>query len=84
MDLLPGGGLRPGLWRDNHARSGFLNPEYLAPEVTVDEIAEQANVRLWHDKLHDGSGPGAEFRGWLEPDQIVSPDELDRLIATGE
>ncbi|HOJ20082.1 MAG TPA: glucose-6-phosphate isomerase [Armatimonadota bacterium] len=60
-----------------------LNPEYLAPEVTVDEIlAEQANVRLWHDKLHDGSGPGAEFRGWLEPDQIVSPDELDRLIAT--
>lgn len=60
-----------------------LNPGYLAPEVSVEEVlAEQANVDLWHAKLHDGSGPGADFRGWLEPDQILEAAELDRLLAT--
>ena len=62
-----------------------LNPEYLAPEATFEEVlSEQAGVTLCHEKLRDATGPGSGFLGWQEPDQILVAGELDRLIATAE
>jgi glucose-6-phosphate isomerase len=56
---------------------------YLAPEATPEEISTwQEVVRFHHDRLHAGSGPGAEFLGWMEPEQLAPAAEVDRILET--
>lgn len=62
-----------------------LNPEYLAPDLARCEVmAEQATVDLCHKMLHDGTGAGKEWLGWMEPDRILTAEELDRVVRVAD
>ena len=53
---------------------------YLAPDVDLDEVkAFQDNVDLAHKKVTQGGGLGEEFRGWVDPNKIVSGGEVKTI-----
>jgi glucose-6-phosphate isomerase len=55
---------------------------YLAPDVDLDEVRSfQDNVDLAHRKVTQGGGLGSDFLGWVDPSQIVSPDEVKTIHA---
>ena len=57
-----------------------LDYGYLAPDVDLEEVqAFQADVDLAHKKVTQGGGLGSDFLGWVDPAQIVSPDELKTI-----
>ena len=57
-----------------------LDYGYLAPDVDLDEVkAVQDNVDLADRKVMQGGGLGAVFRGWIDPAQIVSADEIKTI-----
>lgn len=64
-----------------HAHIGLkLDATYLKPDVTTEEIcAWQNDVTAAHEKLLSGTGPGSDFRGWLDPAQIASRELLDKV-----
>ena len=53
---------------------------YLAPDVDLEEVtAFQADVDLAHRKVTQGGGLGDDFLGWVDPDKIVSADEVAKI-----
>ncbi len=57
-----------------------LDYGYLAPDVDLDEVKSfQDNVDLAHKKVTQGGGLGADFRGWVDPGQIVSAEEVKTI-----
>ena len=60
-----------------------LDPNHLPPDVTADEIfAWQDRVAHFAASLSEGTGAGADFRGWLEPSRLMNDDLRSRLKAT--
>lgn len=60
-----------------------LEYSYLLPDVTPEELARwQPAVTQAHAMLHDGSGAGSDFLGWLEPDAIMPADQLAAIQTT--
>jgi glucose-6-phosphate isomerase len=60
-----------------------LDPNYLPPDVSPDEIYG------WQDRidhagvlLTEGAGAGAAFRGWMEPSRLMNDDLRGRLKAS--
>ncbi len=59
-----------------------LDYSYLLPEVTPAMIAAwQPQVSLAHTQLHQGSGPGADFLGWLDPQAMMPAAQLAEIAA---
>lgn len=57
-----------------------LNAAHLAPEVTPSMVAAWEDRLAWaQDTLVNGVGAGAAFRGWLDPAQMVTEDELTEI-----
>lgn len=57
-----------------------LDYSYLLPEVTPEEIANwQPYVTLAHNMLHEKSRPGGDFLGWLNPRDIMPPEQLAEI-----
>ena len=57
-----------------------LDARYLAPEVSPEMVAAQAaRLATAQDTLMQGTGPGADFRGWLDPIAMVDEDTLTRI-----
>jgi glucose-6-phosphate isomerase len=62
-----------------------LDVSYLAPDIMPDQVyAWQDMVDLCHEKLESKTGAGSDFLGWLDPESIVSPDEVDRIVGVSE
>lgn len=60
-----------------------LDPNYLSPDVTVDEVLSwQDRVDFTHQMLLEGTGEGAEMRGWLDPNEMMDPDLRTRILST--
>lgn len=60
-----------------------LDPNYLEPDVTGEEIANwQDRIDYVHRQVLDGSGPGAEMRGWLYPETLMNEALRGRLKDT--
>ena len=60
-----------------------IDAQHLAPNVTREMIVNRAHILASVDKqLREGTCPGGEFTGWLEPAAIVSADELGSLKST--
>lgn len=60
-----------------------LDPNHLPPDVTRDEVFQ------WQDRIDhtasilvEGTGAGADFRGWLEPSRLMNDDLRGRLKAS--
>lgn len=60
-----------------------LDPNHLPPDVTAEEIS------AWQDRIDhaaialvEGTGVGAEFRGWLDPSRLMNEDLRRRLKKT--
>lgn len=52
----------------------------LSPNVTREMVAAKREaVKRAASDLRSGNCPGADFLGWLNPDGILAPEELDRL-----
>lgn len=59
-----------------------LDLTHLAPDVTPEMLVRQrARLATAQETLRDGTGAGADFRGWLDPAAMVSEDDLDRIGA---
>lgn len=57
-----------------------LDWTYLHPHLTPEQIEPWApKARLCHEMLHEGICPGSDFRGWLDPRAIISPEELAKV-----
>jgi glucose-6-phosphate isomerase len=57
-----------------------LETAYLAPHVTPDHVSAWTDRLQWaHQTLTNGTGAGADFRGWLDPAQMVSDEELTEI-----
>lgn len=57
-----------------------LDAAYLAPNVTPELIAQQADrLALAHATLTNGSGAGADFLGWLAPATMADDALLDEI-----
>jgi len=57
-----------------------LDYSYLSPEVTADEILSwQPKVTCAHQLLMDGTGPGNDFLGWLDPEAIMPAAQLTAI-----
>lgn len=53
---------------------------YLAPQIDLDEIVSfQDTVDLAHRKVVQGGGLGSDFRGWVDPNKIVSGEEVAKI-----
>jgi len=62
-----------------------LDPNYLPPDVSPEEVAEwQDRVDYVHQMLLEGTGPGSEFRGWLDPGALMDEALRGRLKATAK
>lgn len=54
-----------------------LDYSYLLPEVTPEEIAAwQPRVTLAHQQLHERTGLGSDFLGWMQPTDIMPAAQL--------
>lgn len=59
-----------------------LDMRYLTPDVTPDQIqAQQSRLQWSHETLANGTGAGAEYRGWLDIDSFAG-DALVSEIET--
>ncbi|HEX2950842.1 MAG TPA: glucose-6-phosphate isomerase, partial [Armatimonadota bacterium] len=57
-----------------------LDYSYLLPEVTPEEIASwQPQVTLAHNMLHEKSGLGNDFLGWMNPQDIMPAEQLAEI-----
>ena len=57
-----------------------LDYSYLLPEVSPEEIAGwQPQVNLAHAMLHDKSGLGNDFLGWMDPSAIMDAVQLAEI-----
>ncbi|GAB4454017.1 MAG: glucose-6-phosphate isomerase [Armatimonadaceae bacterium] len=57
-----------------------LDSAYLAPEVTLEMVSAWKDRLAWaHDTLVNGTGAGADFRGWLDPAAMVSDAEIAEI-----
>jgi len=57
-----------------------LDYGYLAPDVDLDEVkAFQDNVDLAAKKITQGGGLGADYLGWVDPNKIVSAQEVSAI-----
>ena len=55
-------------------------PRYLAPHVTPEMVATwQPKLALAYQTLMNGTGEGSDFRGWLDPTQMVTDTELAEI-----
>jgi glucose-6-phosphate isomerase len=61
---------------DMHHLSGFIDDE------EYEGIAPQ--VRLAHEMLHDGTGLGSDFRGWIRLPETYDKNEFDRILKAAE
>jgi glucose-6-phosphate isomerase len=60
-----------------------LDPNYLAPEASAEEIgAWQDRVDYVHALLLEGSGLGADFLGWLRPSELMPADLRSNIKGT--
>jgi len=60
-----------------------LDIGYLKPEAPPEEIlAWQSSVADADRMLNKGTGPGAEFRGWLHPGELAPPALLSDISKT--
>lgn len=60
-----------------------LDPNYLSPEASPAEVSSwQDRVDYVHSVLVDGTGPGADFLGWLYPDALMPAHLRSRIKAT--
>ena len=59
-----------------------LRTDLLKPDVTDEMVTERrAHLELVDNLLRARTCQGAAFTGWLEPDSILTPEELTRLNA---
>ena len=59
-----------------------LDPRYLAPDVTPEMVAAQESRLAWaHKTLLEGSGAGADFRGWLDVETFASDTQVVEIEA---
>lgn len=59
-----------------------LDYSYLSPEVSPANIAAlQGPVELAHKMLHQGTGAGSDFLGWLDPAAIMDAAQLTKIKA---
>ncbi len=59
-----------------------LDAAHLAPDVTPAMIAQQtARLASAHEMLVQGTGAGADFRGWLDPLQMVTDEQVSEIEA---
>jgi glucose-6-phosphate isomerase len=57
-----------------------LDAHYLSPDVTPAQVALWTDRVAWaHNTLISGTGPGAEYRGWLDPAAMVSEEEVGQI-----
>jgi glucose-6-phosphate isomerase len=57
-----------------------LDAAYLAPHVTPEMVAQQrARLDAAHRTLMEGTGAGAEFRGWLDPLATVTDEQVAQI-----
>jgi glucose-6-phosphate isomerase len=57
-----------------------LDYGYLAPDLDIDEVkAFQDVVDLSDKKLTQGGGLGSDFLGWVDPNEIVSAEEVKTI-----
>lgn len=57
-----------------------LDYGYLAPDLDLDAVtAFQDAVALADQKVTQGGGLGEDFLGWMDPDKIVSGDEVGQI-----
>jgi len=62
-----------------------LDCKYLKPWITPDSIKSRADIIAFADqRLRSGECPGAEFTGWIKPDEILASEEILRLKATAK
>ena len=62
-----------------------IDPEYLQPNLTRETVAGRAGELQAADKeLRSEKCRGCEFAGWLKPNEILAPDERNRLKATAK
>jgi glucose-6-phosphate isomerase len=62
-----------------------LDYSYLAPEVTADELKWwQPVINLAHEQLHNGTGAGNDFLGWMEPANIMPAELLTSIKNTAD
>lgn len=60
-----------------------LDPNHLPPDVSREEVFQwQDRVDHASSILLEGTGAGAAFRGWLEPNRLMGDSLLSRLKAT--
>lgn len=58
----------------------ILDAAHLAPDVGPDQVAAWKNRLAWaHDTLLQGTGAGADFRGWLDPAAMASDALLSQI-----
>ena len=67
-------------------RSSFANNSIHIDASLIESHLSDANIDCLHDEidkvaqsLHNKTGPGSDFLGWLEPAKMVSSDELARV-----
>ncbi|MGK7378678.1 glucose-6-phosphate isomerase [Planococcus sp. 1R117A] len=62
-----------------------LNDKYITQFIEKDEvIAVQDFVKAAHRKIHEKSGAGAEYLGWLDWATQLDKDELSRIEETAQ
>lgn len=62
-----------------------LNGAYLAPHVTPESITAWTDHLKWaHQTLVEGTGAGADFRGWLDPALMVTDEEIAEIEAIAQ
>lgn len=62
-----------------------LDYGYLAPDLDLDAVVAFAdNAALADRKVTQGGGLGEDFRGWVDPEKIVSRDEVAQIKALAQ
>jgi glucose-6-phosphate isomerase len=62
-----------------------INDSYLAGQVTAEEIKSMGSaVAAAHNTLHEGTGAGNDFLGWLSLPTDYDKDEFARIQAAAE
>ncbi len=65
---------------DNPTIPITLDAAHLAPDISPAHVAAWQSRLAWaSDTLTKGTGAGADFRGWLDPAQIVTDDEIAQI-----
>jgi glucose-6-phosphate isomerase len=60
-----------------------LDYSYLAPEVTLKDLKWwQTSINLAHEQLHNGTGAGSDFLGWMKPSVIMPENQLKEIKDT--